>query len=109
MVHLTDIVDKVRAYQPQADFDLLHRAFTFAAAKHEGQSRKSGDDAATVGGMGHATGLSVKLGCWKAYVQEIGTGRERSCHCGVGGSSLTFRSRIRPNRKFGNTTSRGIK
>jgi guanosine-3',5'-bis(diphosphate) 3'-pyrophosphohydrolase len=43
MVHLTDIVDKVRAYQPQADFDLLHRAFTFAAAKHEGQSRKSGD------------------------------------------------------------------
>jgi GTP pyrophosphokinase len=43
MVHLTDIVDKVRAYQPAADFDLLHRAFSFAAAKHEGQNRKSGD------------------------------------------------------------------
>jgi len=43
MAQLTDIVDKVRAYQPQADFDLLHRAFTFAATKHEGQSRKSGE------------------------------------------------------------------
>ncbi len=43
MVHLTDIVDKVRAYQPAADFDLLHRAFSFAAQKHEGQNRKSGD------------------------------------------------------------------
>jgi GTP pyrophosphokinase len=40
---LTDIVDTVRGYQPQADFDLIHRAYAFAHAKHEGQLRKSGE------------------------------------------------------------------
>ncbi len=43
MVRLTDIVDSVRGYQPQADLDLIHRAYVFAAEKHEGQLRKSGD------------------------------------------------------------------
>lgn len=40
---LTDIVETVRGYQPQADFDLIHRAYAFAHAKHEGQLRKSGE------------------------------------------------------------------
>jgi GTP pyrophosphokinase len=43
MVRLTDIVDTVRGYQPSADLDLIHRAYVFAADKHEGQLRKSGD------------------------------------------------------------------
>ena len=43
MVGLTDIVERVRSYQPQADFDLINRAYVFAAQKHDGQLRKSGD------------------------------------------------------------------
>ena len=43
MVRLTDIVDTVRGYQPSADLDLIHRAYVFAADKHDGQLRKSGD------------------------------------------------------------------
>ncbi len=43
MVRLTDIVDSVRGYQPAADLDLIHRAYVFAADKHDGQLRKSGD------------------------------------------------------------------
>ena len=43
MVRLTDIVDAVRGYQPSADLDLIHRAYVYAADKHDGQLRKSGD------------------------------------------------------------------
>ena len=43
MVRLTDILDKVRAYHPQADTDLINKAYVYAARMHEGQTRKSGD------------------------------------------------------------------
>lgn len=36
------LVDKVRAYHPEADFDKLWRAFHEGRAAHEGQKRKSG-------------------------------------------------------------------
>ncbi|AKF10598.1 RelA/SpoT family protein [Sandaracinus amylolyticus] len=42
-ISLTEIVEKVRGYQPQADFDLVNRAYVFSAQKHEGQKRKSGE------------------------------------------------------------------
>jgi len=43
MVRLTDILDKVRGYHPQADTDLINKAYVFSAQHHEGQTRKSGD------------------------------------------------------------------
>ena len=43
MVHLTDIVDRVRGYHSQADFELINKAFVFSSQKHEGQKRKSGE------------------------------------------------------------------
>jgi GTP pyrophosphokinase len=43
MARLTDIVERVRSYHPRADFDLIERAYVFAAQKHEGQLRKSGE------------------------------------------------------------------
>ena len=43
MAHLSDIVETVRGYQPQADFDLIKRAYEFAYEKHNGQMRKSGE------------------------------------------------------------------
>lgn len=43
MVRLTDIVDKVRGYNPAADTDLINRAYVYSAKMHDGQTRKSGD------------------------------------------------------------------
>jgi GTP diphosphokinase / guanosine-3',5'-bis(diphosphate) 3'-diphosphatase len=43
MVRLTDILDKVTAYHPTADADLINKAYVYAARMHEGQKRKSGD------------------------------------------------------------------
>ncbi|MCC7539380.1 MAG: bifunctional (p)ppGpp synthetase/guanosine-3',5'-bis(diphosphate) 3'-pyrophosphohydrolase [Deltaproteobacteria bacterium] len=42
-VRLTDILDKVRSYHPDADVDLINRAYVYAARMHEGQTRKSGE------------------------------------------------------------------
>ncbi|SNT72070.1 GTP pyrophosphokinase [Amphiplicatus metriothermophilus] len=38
-----ELVDRVKAYDPQADEDLLNRAYVFAMKAHGGQMRKSGD------------------------------------------------------------------
>jgi guanosine-3',5'-bis(diphosphate) 3'-pyrophosphohydrolase len=43
MVRLTDILDKVTAYHPTADADLINKAYVYSARMHEGQMRKSGD------------------------------------------------------------------
>ena len=37
-----DLVARVQAYYPQADADLIRRAYEFARDSHEGQSRQSG-------------------------------------------------------------------
>src|SRR5215470_8652786 len=40
---IEQIVARLIAYRPQADADLVRRAFVFACEKHHGQTRKSGD------------------------------------------------------------------
>jgi len=40
---LEGLLAEVAAYQPDADVDLVTRAFRFAAAAHEGQQRRSGE------------------------------------------------------------------
>ncbi len=42
-VRQTELVERVRAYDPSADEDLLNRAYVFAMKAHGGQMRKSGD------------------------------------------------------------------
>lgn len=37
------LIDKARVYHPSTDADLLNRAYTYAAEKHEGQTRRSGE------------------------------------------------------------------
>jgi guanosine-3',5'-bis(diphosphate) 3'-pyrophosphohydrolase len=37
-----DLIARVQAYYPQADADLIRRAYEFARDSHEGQSRQSG-------------------------------------------------------------------
>jgi GTP pyrophosphokinase len=43
MVHLNDILEKVKGYHPGADIDLINRSFAFAEKNHVGQLRRSGD------------------------------------------------------------------
>jgi GTP diphosphokinase / guanosine-3',5'-bis(diphosphate) 3'-diphosphatase len=43
MLTLTELVDRVRSYQPAADVDLIARAYDYSSDAHKGQSRKSGE------------------------------------------------------------------
>ncbi|MDM8538624.1 bifunctional (p)ppGpp synthetase/guanosine-3',5'-bis(diphosphate) 3'-pyrophosphohydrolase [Desulfobacterales bacterium HSG17] len=43
MVRITDIIDKVMEYAPDADLDLIDRAYIFSARVHDGQVRLSGE------------------------------------------------------------------
>lgn len=43
MIRIEDIVEKVRANHPQADLDILRRAYFFSAREHKGQTRASGE------------------------------------------------------------------
>src|SRR5207253_2488492 len=43
MIRFEDVLDKVRAYSPDADVELLRRAYVFSAFEHRGQVRHSGE------------------------------------------------------------------
>src|SRR5436190_6157031 len=43
MIRFEDLVEKVRAYSPDADVELLRRAYVFSAFEHRGQVRRSGE------------------------------------------------------------------
>ena len=42
MIRFEDLLEKVRAYSPDADVELLRRAYVFSAFEHQGQVRHSG-------------------------------------------------------------------
>ena len=43
MLRFEDLVEKVRANNPDSDTDLLRRAYDFSALEHKGQVRHSGE------------------------------------------------------------------
>lgn len=43
MIRITDILDKVVEYNPDADLDIIDRAYIYSAKVHEGQMRLSGE------------------------------------------------------------------
>src|SRR4026207_1927410 len=43
MIRFEDLVEKVRGVNPDADIDLLRRAYVFSAFEHKGQLRHSGE------------------------------------------------------------------
>ncbi len=43
MIRLDDILDKVRAYNPKADLELIKRAYVYSAKAHAGHIRQSGE------------------------------------------------------------------
>jgi guanosine-3',5'-bis(diphosphate) 3'-pyrophosphohydrolase len=43
MIRFEDVIEKVRAANPDADTELLHKAYAFGAFEHKGQVRRSGE------------------------------------------------------------------
>jgi guanosine-3',5'-bis(diphosphate) 3'-pyrophosphohydrolase len=43
MIRFEDVLEKVRGYAPEADVELLRRAYVFSAFAHRGQVRRSGE------------------------------------------------------------------
>ena len=43
MIRITDIIDRLSTYRPEADLDLVERAYVYSARIHEGQVRLSGE------------------------------------------------------------------
>jgi len=43
MIRFEEILERVEAYNPQSDQDLLRRAYVFSAKEHRGQARRSGE------------------------------------------------------------------
>ena len=43
MIGFDTLLDKVRSYSPEADLELLRRAYAFSALEHQGQVRQSGE------------------------------------------------------------------
>ncbi|HEY2150466.1 MAG TPA: bifunctional (p)ppGpp synthetase/guanosine-3',5'-bis(diphosphate) 3'-pyrophosphohydrolase [Vicinamibacterales bacterium] len=43
MIRFEDLLEKVRAYSPDADVEMLRRAYVFSAFEHKGQVRHSGE------------------------------------------------------------------
>lgn len=40
---IDQLLDRLRAYQPDADLDMVRKAYVFSAKAHEGQTRRSGE------------------------------------------------------------------
>ena len=43
MIRFEDLLEKVRAANPDADAELLRKAYVFSAYEHKGQVRRSGE------------------------------------------------------------------
>src|ERR1700755_2786699 len=43
MIRFEDLLEKVRAYSPDADVELLRKAYVFSAFEHRAQVRRSGE------------------------------------------------------------------
>ena len=43
MIRFEDLLDKVKGYSPDADLELLRKAYVFSALAHKGQIRHSGE------------------------------------------------------------------
>ena len=66
---LGELVDKVRAYQPDPDTDLIARAYSFSERMHEGQTRRSGEPYFI-----HPVGVASIIADMKLDVPSIVTG-----------------------------------
>src|SRR3990170_1723695 len=69
MVRLEDILEKVAAYSPMADLDLIKKAYVVSGVLHQGQIRQSGEPYLT-----HPIEVANILADLKMDVQSVATG-----------------------------------
>jgi GTP pyrophosphokinase len=69
MIRITQILDKVQEYRPNADISLLQRAHIFAATAHQGQVRLSGEPY-----LSHPLSVAMILADLRWDVQTIAAG-----------------------------------
>ncbi|MGH7964782.1 MAG: HD domain-containing protein, partial [Candidatus Binatia bacterium] len=64
-----ELIEKVRTYHPEADTELIARAYDFSERVHQGQKRRSGDPYFT-----HPVGVANIITDMKLDVPSIVTG-----------------------------------
>lgn len=69
MIRLEDIVDRLLAYNPDADVELVRRAYVFSAKVHQGQTRLSGEPYLT-----HPLGVAGILADLQMDADAVATG-----------------------------------
>jgi guanosine-3',5'-bis(diphosphate) 3'-pyrophosphohydrolase len=69
MIRLNDITDKVQKYLPDADLELIQRAYVFSAKVHQGQTRLSGEPY-----LSHPLAVAHILGDLTMDVPTVATG-----------------------------------
>src|SRR5437667_9925370 len=69
MIRFEDLIEKVRAGNPEADVELLRRAYVFSACEHKGQTRHSGEPY-----LVHPLEVADPLADMKLDVVAIGAG-----------------------------------
>src|SRR3972149_7624252 len=69
MVRLEDILEKVAAYSPRADLDLIKKAYVVSGVLHQGQIRQAVDPYLT-----HPMEVANILADLKMDVQSVATG-----------------------------------
>ncbi len=69
MIRFDDIAEKVQKYNPQADMDLLRRAYVYSAKEHKGQVRLSGEPYLT-----HPLGVAMILAEMKLDTTSVAVG-----------------------------------
>ncbi len=69
MVRLEDIIERVSAYNPTSDLDLIRKAYIYSAKVHKGQLRRSGEPY-----LNHPIEVAMLLAELKLDPQTIATG-----------------------------------
>jgi GTP pyrophosphokinase len=69
MVRLEDIIEKVTEYNPEADVDIIKKAYVFSGVVHQGQTRLSGEPY-----LSHPIEVAYLLAKLKMDVQCVATG-----------------------------------
>jgi len=69
VLSVEELIDRVRAYNPDADFALIAKAYNFAKTQHEGQIRASGESYIT-----HPVSVAEILVSFKMDTDSICTG-----------------------------------
>ena len=69
MIRLEDIIERVSAYNPAGDFDLIRKAYIFSAKVHKGQVRLSGEPY-----LNHPIEVAMLLAQLRLDPQTIATG-----------------------------------